>query len=147
MTLKDQLKADAITALKAGDAFRKNTLRLAISEIEKEEKGGKTAVEFTDAQVENTLRTAIKRRRETAETYRERGVPERAASEEAEAELLGAYLPKQLSDAELEAIAVAAVTEAGDGAPFGLVMKATVATVAGRADGKRVSAAVKAALV
>ena len=94
------------------------------------------------------LRRERKRRAEAAKAYREAGREDLAATEEAESELITSYLPAELSDAELSEIVERAVREAGaeSGKDMGVAMKHAMAAVEGRADGKRVSGMVRAAL-
>ena len=91
------------------------------------------------------LQRERKKRLEAAEAYREGGRAEQADSESSEAELIAAYLPEQLSDEELGELVDAAVTETGasEQRQMGQVMSALMPKVGGRADGKRVSAAVR----
>jgi len=138
MAVVDQVQEDARAALKAGDRERAGALRLILSELQKAAKDG------GDGEVE-VLQRERKRRLESAEAYRDGGRDDLAVAEETEAQLISDYLPEQLGDAELEAIVAAAVTESGASSPrdMGNVMKLVMPQVAGRADGKRVSAAVK----
>jgi uncharacterized protein YqeY len=94
------------------------------------------------------LRRERKRRHESAGAFREGGRPELAEAEEAEAEIIEDYLPAEMSDEELRGIVAAAVVETGASSPkdMGQVMKAAMPRVAGRADGKRVSALAQEAL-
>ena len=94
------------------------------------------------------LRRERKRRLEAAGQYRDAGRAELAEQEEAEAELIEGYLPAELEDAELDALIGEAITETGASGPqdMGLLMKAVMARVNGRADGKRVSVRVRQAL-
>ena len=91
------------------------------------------------------LQRERKRRLEAAEAYREGGRTDRAEAEEQEAEMISSYMPEQLSDEELRAIVGDAVAETGASSPkeMGQVMGQVMPKVKGRADGKRVSAAVK----
>ena len=141
MTLADTVKQDLAAAMKAGEKDRVAALRLVLSELQKDAKAGggdELAV----------LRRERKRRLESAGAFREAGRAELADAEEAEARLIETYLPAQLGDDELRAIAAAAVAETGAASPkdMGAVMKAAMAKVDGRADGKRVSALVREAL-
>jgi uncharacterized protein len=133
--LADRVKQDLTTAMKAGDKDRVSALRLVLSELQKAAKEG-------DGDELAVLRRERKRRLESATAFRDGGRPELADGEEAEAQVIEAYLPAELSDDELRAIVAAAVAETGASSPkdMGLVMKASMARVAGRADGKRVSA-------
>ena len=141
MSVTDQVKTDLTTAMKAGDKDRVGTLRLVLSELQKDAKegaGDELAV----------LRRERKRRLESARAFRDGDRPELAEGEEAEAVVIAAYLPAELGDDELRAIVADAVTQTGATSPkdMGLVMKAAMAQVAGRADGKRVSSLVQEAL-
>ena len=138
MTLADRVKQDLTSAMKAGEKDRVGALRLVLSELQKDAKegaGDELAV----------LRRERKRRHESAAAFRDGGYADRAAAEEAEAEIIQAYLPAELSDEELRGIVAAAVVETGASSPkdMGQVMKAAMPRVGGRADGKRVSALVK----
>jgi uncharacterized protein YqeY len=141
MTLADRVKQDLTSAMKAGEKDRVGALRLVLSELQKADKEG-SADELA------VLRRERKRRHEAASAFREGGRPELAEGEEAEAEIIAAYLPAELSDDELRAIVRDAVAETGATSPkdMGSVMKAAMPRVEGRADGKRVSALVQEAL-
>ena len=141
MTLADRVKQDLTSAMKAGDKDRVGALRLVLSELQKAAKEG------GDDELA-VLRRERKRRQESAGAFRDGGRPELAEGEEAEAEMIAAYLPAELSDDELRAIVADAVAEAGATSPrdMGGVMKVAMPRVAGRADGKRVSALVQEAL-
>lgn len=139
MAVLEQVQTDVTTALKAGDRERAGALRLIVSELQKAEKDG-TAVDEVEV-----LQRERKRRLESATAYRDAGRDDLASVEETEAELIGTYLPEQISDEELEAIVGDAVAESGATSPkeMGQVMALVMPKVKGRADGKRVSAAVK----
>ena len=129
------------SAMKAGDRDRAAALRLVLSELQKDAKegaGDELAV----------LRRERKRRREAEGAYREAGRDDLAESEAYEATAIEAYLPAELSDAELDALVSNAVAETGAASPrdIGKVMPVVMGQVAGRADGRRVSEKVKAAL-
>jgi uncharacterized protein len=138
MAVVDQVQEDARSALKAGDRDRCNALRLIASELQKAVKDG------GDDEVA-VLQRERKRRLESAAAYRDGGREDLATAEESEAELIEGYMPEQLGDAELAEIVAAAVAESGASSPrdMGDVMKLVMPQVQGRADGKRVSAAVK----
>jgi len=141
MTLADRVKQDLTAAMKAGQKDRVGALRLVLSELQKDAKeGGSDEVAV--------LRRERKRRQESAKAFRDGGRPELADAEEAEAEIIGTYLPAELSDDELRAIVADAVAQTGASSPkdMGGVMKAAMPRVAGRADGKRVSVLVQEAL-
>lgn len=130
--------------MKAGERDRVGALRLLLSELQKAAKDGGS--EATDELA--VLRRERKRREEAATTFRDAGREELAAKEEFEAGVIATYLPAELSDEALIEIARAAVADSGASGPGGIgpAMKAAIATVAGRADGRRVSAAVREAL-
>jgi uncharacterized protein len=147
-TLKDQLRADLTTAMKARDDTRTRTLRMALTAISTEEVSGSAAHDLTDEQIIKILTREAKRRREAATAFAEAGRADQAAAEEAEEEVLTGYLPTQLDDAELAALVAAAITETGAAGPSGIgpVMKLVTPRVAGRADGSRVAAMVRSQL-
>ncbi len=138
MTLVEQVKADVTTSMKAGEKDRVQALRLLLSELQKAEKSG-------DADELAVLRRERKRRLEAAKTFRDADRPELAVPEEAEAELIAGYLPAELPDDELRAILTRAIASSGASGPkdMGLVMKAAMPEIDGRADGKRISAMAK----
>jgi uncharacterized protein YqeY len=141
MAIADQIKVDVQGAMRAGEKQRVGALRLVLSELQKAAKEG------ADDELA-VLRRERKRRLEAAKAYREGGREDLAAGEETEAELIGGYLPAELSDSELEAIVAQAVRDSGAQTPkeMGQAMKAAMAVVDGRADGKRVSGLVRASL-
>ncbi|GMA40949.1 GatB/YqeY domain-containing protein [Mobilicoccus caccae] len=148
MSLKSTIQNDLHTAIRERDQVRSATLRLALTAITNAEVGGKQARELSDDEVLAVLGKEAKKRKESATAYDGAGRPELAERERAELVVLEAYLPAQLEDDELDAIAAAAVASTGATgmAQMGQVMKAAQAEVAGRADGGRVAAAVKRAL-
>jgi uncharacterized protein YqeY len=147
-TLKAQLRSDLTSAMKARDELRSATIRMALTAITNEEVAGKVARELSDDEVLKVLGREVKKRKEAAEAFAGAGRAAQAAREVAEGEVLVAYLPAQLSDEELHALVDAAVAESGAEGPraMGAVMKVLTPRVAGRADGSRVAAAVKARL-
>ncbi len=144
-TLKATLHDDLTTAIKARDQLRSATLRLTLSAIGYEETAGDTARELSDDEVQKIITREVKKRRDAAEAFEKAGRAESAERERAEAEVLTAYLPAQLSDDELRALVTEAVTETGASgmAGMGAVMKAVQPKIAGRAEGSRVAAEVK----
>jgi uncharacterized protein len=137
-TTLERIQADTRTAMKAGERDRVGALRLIADALQKDLKeGGEDEVAV--------LRRERKRRREAAEAYRDGGNEERAAAEDAEAELISSYLPAELSDDELAAIADEAVAESGAAGmqDMGKAMGVAIGKIGGRADGKRVSAAIR----
>jgi uncharacterized protein len=141
MQIAEQIRSDVTTAMKAGERERVSALRLVLSELQKAAKDGET----DEVAV---LRRERKRRREAETAYREAGRAELAAGEAFEAQAIEAYLPAELSDSELDALVADGVQATGASSPrdMGRVMSHVMSAVAGRADGKRVSARVKEAL-
>jgi uncharacterized protein len=141
MAIIEAIQTDLKDAMRARERERVGALRLVVSELQKASKEG-----ADDELV--VLRRERKRRLEAAAAYREAGRDDLAAAEESEAELIAGYLPAELSDAELERVVAQAVRDSGASSPkdMGTAMKQAIAAVDGRADGKRVSALVRAAL-
>lgn len=146
--LKSTLRDDLHASMRQHDKVRSETLRMALTALTNEEVSGTTARELSDDEVLKVLAKEAKKRREASTAYIEAKRPELAAKEEAELVFLEAYLPAQLSDAELQTLVSQALRETGaTGMPqMGLVMKAATALVAGRAEGGRIAAIVKSAL-
>ncbi|MEO5833262.1 MAG: GatB/YqeY domain-containing protein [Nakamurella sp.] len=152
-TVKERLRADLTTAMKARDDLRKGTLRMVLAAIMTEEVAGTTARELSDAEVMTVLARELKKRKESAEAFDGGGRAELAERERAESAVIAAYLPEPLSDDELAAAVAEALAEVGAAAgsaptmkQMGQVIKAAQARAAGRADGRRISDAVKSAL-
>jgi uncharacterized protein len=141
MAILDDVKADLHGAMRAGEKDKVGALRLVLSELQKAAKEG------ADDELA-VLRRERKRRLEAAHAYREAGHQDRAGAEEAEGELIAGYLPPELSEAELKEIVGQAVRDSGAESvkDMGRAMGKAMAAVDGRADGKRVSALVRAAL-
>lgn len=151
--LKDRLRADLSTAMKARNTVTVATLRMALTAISTEEVSGSKARELSDDEVLVVLAREAKKRRESAEVFSAAGRDELANRERAEGEVLVGYLPQQLTDDELSALVADTIDDVagqlGKRPTFGqlgLVMKAAKAKAAGRADGSRLSAAVLATL-
>jgi uncharacterized protein len=152
-TLKEQLRHDLTAAMKSRDELVKATLRMTLTAIGNAEVAGSEARQLDDAEVLRVIAKEAKKRAESAEAFEAAGRDELAAQERAEGEVLARYLPTQLSDDELAAIARTAVEETAaelgerpGPRQMGQVMKRANAAAAGRADGGRVAAAVKALL-
>ncbi|MHB8531690.1 MAG: GatB/YqeY domain-containing protein [Solirubrobacteraceae bacterium] len=141
MAIAEQIKTDLQDAMRAGEKGKVGALRLVLSELQKAAKEG-SEDELA------VLRRERKRRLEAAEQFRGGGREDLAAAEESEGELIGSYLPAELSDAELERIVAQAVRDSGaeSAKDMGTAMRTAMAAVGGRADGKRVSGLVRAAL-
>jgi uncharacterized protein YqeY len=146
--LKERLRADLTSAMKARDEVRTRTLRMVLTSVTNEEVSGTSAHELSDDDVLKLVAREAKRRREAAEAFAAAGRTDQAAAERAEDEVLAEYLPQQLGDAELAAIVAEVISETGASgmAAMGQVMKAVTPRVAGRAEGGRVAAEVRRAL-
>ena len=145
--LKDRLRADLTTAIKARDEVRSSTLRLVLTSITNAEVAGKVARDLTDEDVLGVLTSEGKKRREAAEAFDQAGRTEQAAKERAEFEVLADYLPEQLGDDEIAALVTEAIESTGardEGMrAMGKVMGALQPKVKGRADGGAVAAEVR----
>jgi uncharacterized protein len=141
MAIAEQIKVDVQGAMRAGEKAKVGALRLVLSELQKAAKEG------GDDELA-VLRRERKRRLEAAKAYRDGGREDLAGAEEAEGELIGSYLPAELSEEALQGIVEQAVRESGarSAKDIGIAMKQAMAAVDGRADGKRVSGLVRAAL-
>jgi uncharacterized protein YqeY len=142
----DRIDKDVKTALKSGDAVRRDALRLVLSALRDAEKSARRPL--TDDEVQAVLRRELKRRREAAKAFHDAGHADRASAEEIEAELIEGYLPAQLEDSDLDTIVESAIAKVGAKGPgdMGQVMREAMALAAGRADGKRVQERVRARL-
>lgn len=147
-TIKDRLRTDLTAAIKGRDELRAAALRMALAAITNEEVAGSVARTLSDAETITVINREVKKRREAAEAFAGAGRDEQAERERAEGKVLSHYLPTQLTDDELTALVADAIAETGAAGPksMGLVMKALTPKVAGRAEGGRVAAVVKAAL-
>jgi uncharacterized protein YqeY len=141
MSIAESVKGDIVTAMKAGERERLGTLRMLLSELQKAAKEG------SDDELA-VLRRERKRRSEAERAFRGGGREDLANAEAAEAEIITAYLPAELDDATLSAIVARAVQQSGAASvkDLGRVMPIAMAEVGGRADGRRVSEQVRAAL-
>jgi uncharacterized protein YqeY len=143
MTSKQQLQDDLKDAMRAQDEVRKRTLRLALTSIKIKEV--EVGVELTDTDVAAVLQKEAKQRRETLDELDQVDRPDLAAAQQAELEILEAYLPQQLTQEELEELARQAIADANAESPgdMGQVMRILMPQVKGRADGKLVSQVVR----
>ncbi len=148
--LKDQLRSDLTTSIKARDALRSSTLRMVLSAVTNAEVAGKEARELSDEDVLGVLTSESKKRREAAEAFEGAGRTEQAAKERAEAEVIAGYLPEQLGEEEIQSLVSATIDELGvreDGMrAMGRVMGVLTPKTKGRADGGLVAAAVRSQL-
>jgi uncharacterized protein len=144
-TTEQTLREDLQGAIRARDEVRVATLRMVLAAVQKEQVSGDVARTLTDDELQGVLRREAKKRREAATAYDDVGRPDRADRERAELAVLDGYLPAQLSDEELTTMVATAITETGAQGPraMGQVMKAVQGSVAGRADGARVSSEVR----
>jgi uncharacterized protein YqeY len=145
MALKERLRADLTTAMKARDELRAATLRMVLTAVTTEEVAGKQARQLSDDELVTVLTREAKKRREAQEAYRNAGRAELADREAAELGVIETYLPQQLTDDEVGQLVRAAIAETGAAGPraMGTVMKALAPKVAGRADGAKVAAEVR----
>ena len=145
--LKDQIRADLKEAMKAKEKERTGTIRMLLAAIQTAETEG-SKHEVDDAEIQKIIAREIKKRRESADIYTTNGRDDLAEAELTEASILEVYQPKQLDDDELAKLIDEAIAETGaeSMAQMGQVMKAATAKAEGRADGKRLSEAVKARL-
>ncbi|MEX2546743.1 MAG: GatB/YqeY domain-containing protein [Chloroflexota bacterium] len=142
MTLSSRLQEDMTNAIRARDELRRDTLRMVIAAAYNVQKAA--GRELSDDEVLQVLARAVKTRRESIEAYSAAGRDEAAAREQAEIDIVSAYLPAQLSESEVDQIVKETIDEIGASSPrdMGKVMAALVPRTRGRADGKQVSAAV-----
>ena len=145
--LKDRLRADLTTAIKARDELRSSTIRMVLTSITNAEVAGKEARELSDDDVIGVLSTEAKRRREASVAFQEAGRTEMAAKEAAEGEVIAEYLPTPLTEAEIADLVTAAIAQTGAAdegmRAMGKVMAVVTPQVKGRADGGAVAAEVR----
>ncbi len=143
MTLSERLEAAMRDAMRARDEMRTQTLRMAMAAAHNQKiaKGR----DLTDDEVVDVLTRQVKQRRESIAMYRDAGRDDRAALEESEAAILAEFLPEQLGEDEIEALARAAIESTGAVGPgdLGRVMGTLSAQTKGRADGRLVSDVVR----
>ncbi len=146
-TLKERLRTDLTTSIKARDEVRSSTLRMVLTAVTNAEVAGKSQRELTDEDVLGVLTSEAKKRREAAEAFGDAGRDEQAAKERAEAAVIADYLPEQLSEDEVRAMVTEVVDELGvreDGMrAMGRVMGVLTPRTKGRADGGVVAAEVR----
>ena len=145
--LKDRLRSDLTTAIKARDEVRSSTLRMVLTAITNAEVAGKEHRELSDDDIVGVLSTEAKKRREAATAFEDGGRAEMAAKEKAEAAVLADYLPEQLSAEDVSAIVAAAIEQVGAAGAgmkaMGKVMGVVQPQTRGRADGGAVAAEVR----
>lgn len=143
--LVQKLRTDLTAAMKRRDDVATSAIRMALAAIQQASVAGKEAKELTDDEILKVLGREVKRRDEAAEAFRGADRPDRADREQAERDVLAAYLPAALSPEEVEAIVTEVLAEGGFSGmgDMGPAMKAVTAKIAGRADGKVVSTMVR----
>ena len=145
--LKDRLRTDLTTSIKARDEVRSSTLRMVLTAITNAEVAGKAQRELSDDDIVGVLSTEAKKRREAATAFADAGRAEMADKERAEAAVIADYLPEQLAADEIAEIVRAAIEQtgaAGEGMrAMGKVMGVVQPQVKGRADGGAVAAEVR----
>jgi uncharacterized protein len=145
--LKDRLRADLTSSIKARDEVRSSTVRMLLTAITNAEVAGKQQKELSDDDIIGVLSSEAKKRREAAEAFADAGRSESAAKERAEADVIAGYLPAQLDASEIGALVTRTIDELGvrgDGMrAMGRVMGALQPQVRGRADGAAVAAEVR----
>jgi hypothetical protein len=134
------------TAMRDGDAQRRDTLRLAIAAVQNAAKAKREPL--SDEEALAVLSRQVKTRRESIEAFRDAGRDDLADKEQAEIDVLAPYLPAQMGEDEVRALVVEAIAATGASSPkdLGRVMGALMPRVKGRADGKLVSSLVNAEL-
>lgn len=145
--LKQQIETHLKDAMKSRDELRVSTLRMLVSAIQNKEISVlKKESGLTDEEIMQVIRAEVKKRKEAAEGFEKGGRSEMAQKEKAEEAILEAYLPAELRDEELLGMVESKIEELGaerSERSFGIVMKAVVTAVKGRATGERVAEAVK----
>ncbi|MBX3681001.1 GatB/YqeY domain-containing protein [Cognatazoarcus halotolerans] len=146
MSLKNQITEDMKSAMRAKDAPRLSAIRMLLAAIKQREVDER--IELDDGAVLGVVEKLIKQRRDSVSQYEGAGREDLASAERFEIEVLSAYMPAALSDAEVEAAVAAAIVESGAASPadMGKVMAIVKPRLAGRADMGKVSALVKAGL-
>ena len=145
--LKQRLRTDLTTAMKARDKVRSGTLRMVLTAISEAEVSGKQSQELTDQQVLDVVIKEAKKRREAEEAFAQADRPELAEKERAEAAVLADYLPQQLTPEQITALVTEAIasTGAAELGPKGIgkVMGVVTPQTKGKADGGAVAAEVR----
>jgi uncharacterized protein YqeY len=139
VSLAEQLQADMKDAMRAGDAHRRDTLRMAIAAVQNAAKDKRT--DLTDDEALAVLTRQVKTRRESIKAYRDAGRDDLADKEQSEIDVLAPYLPAQLDEADVRALVVEAIAATGASSTrdMGRIMGALMPKVKGRADGALVN--------
>ncbi len=149
MTLKEQITSDLKTAMKAGDAIRRDTLRLIDSAIKNVEiERNKREVGLTEEEILEVIARAVKQRQDSIRQFEAGGRPDLAEKEKIELEIILPYLPAQLSQQEIEKVVteILATSENPTLADLGKIMGQAMASLKGKADGNLVREIVKSQL-
>ena len=145
MELEKRIQADMVAAMKAKEAVKLSSLRAIKAAIMLAKTAEGATGEVSDQDIVKIIQKLVKQRKESAQQYNDAGRPELAANEVAEMEAMEVYLPKQLSEAEVEAELVKIIAEVGATQPseMGKVMGVATKRLAGLADGRVISTLVK----
>ncbi len=148
MSIKEQLRADLIEAIRSRAVINSGTIRMVLSAITNEEVAGKEARVLTDAEIVIVLSREAKKRREAAEAFIAAGRTDRALLEKEEGVIIAKYLPEQMSEEDVKKLIAEVITSSGAAGPadMGKVMGALKPQIAGKADGALVSKLVKESL-
>ena len=143
--MEKRIQADMISAMKAKETVRLASLRAIKAAIMLAKTAEGATGEITDQEIVKIIQKLVKQRKESAQQYTDAGRPELAENELAEAAEMEVYLPKQLSESELEAELAKIIAEVGATKPqdMGKVMGVATKKLAGLADGRAISATVK----
>ena len=143
MSLKEQLRADMASAMREGNADKRNTLRMLLAAVKQVEVDTRT--ELDEAGVQSVLSKQAKQRRESVSDYEKAGRPEMAAAEKMELAIIEAYLPKMMGRDEVKAVVADVIAGLGDVdmKAMGQVMGQVMPRVKGKADGRLVSVVVR----
>ena len=143
--MEKRIQADMVSAMKAKETVRLASLRAIKAAIMLAKTAEGSTGEVTDQEIVKIIQKLVKQRKESAQQYADAGRPELAENELAEAAEMEVYLPKQLSESELEAELAKIIAEVGATKPqdMGKVMGVATKKLAGLADGRAISATVK----
>ena len=146
MSLQNEISSALKDAMRAKDEAKLSSLRLVLTAIKKREKEVRRSLE--DQEVISVISTQIKQRRESIDQFRKAGREDLAKAEESELQVLQAYMPEQVSEEEMSQALDEVIAEVGAVSmkDMGKVMKAAMAKLAGRADGRAINEMVKAKL-
>jgi uncharacterized protein YqeY len=147
MEIENRIQSDLREAIKGGDFFTRDVLRLLSSDIKN--KGINDRKELSDEDVLNIIRKSIKSRKDSIEQFTKGGREDLASQEKSEVELLEKYMPEQMGQQQIEEIVKRVLSEmdASESSNFGIVMKKVMVEINGQADGGVVSEIVKKALI